>query len=408
MNSRRRFLSLTAAGAVASSAWAARRAELRFNEVEARIARRDFRDLTREDLGTPALILDEEIFNRNIRHMAEHSKSVGINVRPHVKIHKCPEVSKRQVALGAIGVCCATIAEAELFSASGIKGVLWTCQPAGRNKIQRTADLAKKDPTFRAVVDDPRTVDLLEEAAAAVNTKVNVVVDCWAGLERHGCPTGEPALALAKKVDQAKHLKFAGVMGYSGAASHTKGWENRRKKSQEHVVPMVATAEMCRKAGLNVEIITGGSTGTYNIDKEFGLTELQAGSFVFMDTAYIKIGNKSGDAMYSDFGTALTVLTTVISRNHRNIASIDAGNKAMLKPTDAVKGRPDVVVKNQGAEYGLLTWTSGPEIGLGDLVEIYPSNLDMSVNVYDRIYVARGEKIVDMWPIMGRAGAPQR
>ncbi|MDQ6700650.1 MAG: DSD1 family PLP-dependent enzyme, partial [Acidobacteriota bacterium] len=158
------------------------------------------------------------------------------------------------------------------------------------------------------------------------------------------------------------------------------------------------------------EIVTGGSTGTYNIDSETkGLTELQAGSFVFMDTLYRHIGGKTDPAVYSDFGPALTVLTTVISKRHPNQCTIDAGNKALLKPTDEVKSRTEVEVQNQGAEYGILAWKDGAkDFKLGDRVEIYPSNLDMSTNVYDRYYIARGEQIVDVWPIMGRAGAAQR
>ena len=129
-----------------------------------------------------------------------------------------------------------------------------------------------------------------------------------------------------------------------------------------------------------------------------------------MDTLYAEVGGKQNPAIYSDFGMSLTVLTTVISKRHPGRCTIDAGNKALLKPTDQVKGRPEVKVENAGAEYGALVWKAGeqPDFKLGDRVEVYPSNLDMSTNVYDRYYVARGEQIVDIWPIMGRAGAPQR
>jgi D-serine deaminase-like pyridoxal phosphate-dependent protein len=167
---------------------------------------------------------------------------------------------------------------------------------------------------------------------------------------------------------------------------------------------------LARKAGLPVEIVTGGSTGTYNIDSETkGLTELQAGSFVFMDTLYRHVGGKHDPAVYTDFDSSLTVMTTVVSKRHPHQCTIDAGNKALLKPTDEVKGRPEVKVENQGAEYGILVWKdSDRDFKLGERVELYPTNLDMSTNVYDRYYIARGEQIVDVWPIMGRAGAAQR
>lgn len=409
MNSRRQFLTAAgAAGALLPHARAAR-TELNYPEVEARIARRDFKDLTKEDLGTPALILDEALFQKNLETMAAHSKATGIKLRAHVKIHKCPEISKRQIALGANGVCCATTAESELLINSGVHGVLHTCQPAGRSQIARTVALARRDPTFTGVLDDPITADALEEALAAAHAKMNVIVDVYAGLNRQGCQPGENALQLAQKVDQSKHMKLAGIMGYSGGASHTHGWEARKKKSSDDVAAMLETVALCRKSGLPVEIITGGSTGTYNIDTENHLTELQAGSYIFMDTLYRKIGGKSDEHVYSDFEPALSVMTTVISKTRPNQCAVDYGNKALLRTTDEVKGRPGVRVESGGAEYGMLLWNDGDgDIKLGERVEIYPSNLDTSVNVYDRYYVARGESIVDVWPIMGRAGAVQR
>jgi 3-hydroxy-D-aspartate aldolase len=199
-------------------------------------------------------------------------------------------------------------------------------------------------------------------------------------------------------------------MGYSGGASHTKGWEARKKKSNDDIAGLTETLASARAAGLPLEIVTGGSTGTYNIDSESKtLTELQAGSFVFMDTIYRQIGGKSDATLYSDFGPALTVMTTVISARHPHQCTIDAGNKALLRPTDQVKGRPEIEVQNQGAEYGILAWKDTDKgFKLGERVDLYPSNLDMSTNVYDRYYIARGEKIVDVWPIMGRGGAAQR
>lgn len=409
MTSRRRFLAAGGAGALLARGGYAAKSELNYSEIEARIARKEFRDLTKEDIGTPALILDEALFQKNLETMAAHNKSTGLKLRAHVKIHKCPEISKRQIALGANGVCCATTAECELMVNSGIRGVLHTCQPAGRNQIARTVALARREPTFTGVLDDPITVDALEEALAAAHAKMNVIVDVFAGLNRQGCQPGEPALQLAQKVDQSKHLKLVGMMGYSGNASHTHGWEARKKRSTDDVAAMLGTVELCRKSGLPIEIITGGSTGTYNIDTENHLTELQAGSYIFMDTIYRKIGGKTDENVYADFEPALSVMTTVISKTRLDQCAVDYGNKAMLRETDEVKGQPGIRIQSGGAEYGMLLWNdSGRDIKLGSRLEIYPSNLDTSVNVYDRIYVARNESIVDVWPIMGRAGAVQR
>src|SRR5579864_9016448 len=166
---------------------------------------------------------------------------------------------------------------------SGIKGVLLTRQPTSKNNIGRVIALARREPTFGTVADDPLVADWLQQAAAAEGVKVRTVVDIYAGLTRHGIEAGPPALDLANKVDSSKNLKLVGMMGYSGGASHTHGWEERKAKSIEDTAGVIETAAMARKAGLPVEIVTGGSTGTYNIDSgRKGLTELQAGSFVFM------------------------------------------------------------------------------------------------------------------------------
>jgi D-serine deaminase-like pyridoxal phosphate-dependent protein len=259
------------------------------------------------------------------------------------------------------------------------------------------------------VVDDPIIAGQVEEAAAAAGAKCNVVVDVFAGLTRHGMQGGQSALELAQKVDSSKRLRLSGLMGYSGGASHTPGWEERRKKSCDDLAGLIQSVELCRKSGLPVGLISGGSTGTYNIDTENGLTELQCGSYIFMDTAYRKIGGKQDPKTYSDWGSALTVMTTVVSKRHPQQCTIDAGNKALLRPTDEAKDMPWIKVENQGAEYGILRWKeSDRDLRLGERVELYPTNLDMSVNVYDRIYVARGEQIVDVWPVMGRSGAAQR
>jgi D-serine deaminase-like pyridoxal phosphate-dependent protein len=412
VTSRRQFFATSAGtllGLATARAAKTTTASYPFTEFEARIARRDFRDMTKDVLPTPSMIVDLDMFEQNVKKMAEHSKGVGINVRPHVKVHKSVDVAKRQIANGAIGLTTATIAESELMSAAGIKGVLWTKQPASRNNLMRAIALSKRDPTFMFVIDDPLVFDQVEEAAAAEKAKCRIAVAVFASAERQGIENGQPALELAQKVAGSKHMQFEGYMAYSGAASHTKGWEERRKRSSADLAGVRETVELSRKAGLPVGFVSGGSTGTYNIDKDNGLTELECGSYVFMDTRYTEIGGKDGNETYSDFGSSLSVLTTVDSKRHSRLATIDYGNKAMARPSDKVKDRPWVEIIQQGAEYGGLRWKEdAPDIKLGSRVEIYCTNLDMSTNAFDRYYIARGDKIVDVWPIMGRTGAAQR
>jgi D-serine deaminase-like pyridoxal phosphate-dependent protein len=407
MTSRRTFLGAAIAG-VASAAKTPR-GEFPHAEFEARIGRRDFRGITKDVLPTPCMLVDLDVFEKNAKTMADHCKATGIHLRPHVKIHKSVDVAKRQVAEGAIGLTVATIAEAELMSNAGLKNVLWTKQPTSMNSIARAVALSNRDPNFMFVVDDPQVLGWVEEAAAARSTRLRIGVSVFAGMTRQGIANGQPAIELAQQVARSKRMNFEGFMAYSGGASHTKTWEARRKKSAEDLAGVHETVALAQKVGLPVGWVSGGSTGTYNIDKEHGLTELEAGSYVFMDTAYFAIGGKTDDAVYRDFAGALTVLTTVESKHHPRQVTIDYGNKAMNQATDQVKGMPWLQVGTQGAEYGLLQWSDGSrDVKLGDRMEIYPTKLDMSTAVYDRYYVVQGEQVVDVWPIMGRGGAAQR
>src|SRR6266705_4191252 len=416
MTSRRQFLSASAAMSLftAGPSHAAKSKMVSgvypFAEFEARIAKRDFRDMNKDILPTPCMLVDLDMLNANVKHMADTAKTNGINVRPHVKVHKSVDVAKHQIAHGAIGLTCATIAEAELFSGAGIKGVLWTKQPVGVNNIQRAVALSKKDPTFMFWVDDAQVVDWVEEAAAARKTKVRIAVAVFAGMARQGIDGGQPALELAQKVSSSKRMQFEGFMAYSGRAAHTKGFEARKKASMDVLAGVRESKDLAKKAGLPVSIMSGGSTGTYNIDHETGLTELEAGTYAFMDTEYFIIGGQDGDdKMYNDWSAALTVLTTVDSQHHPNIITTDYGNKALVKSTDEVKGMPWLQPGTGGAEYGSLKWKDGDKAPkLGYRLEIYCTNLDQSTNAFDRYYVTQGDRIVDVWPIMGRSGAAQR
>ena len=412
MTSRRQFFTASTSALLAPMLSSVARANTKtfpYAEFEQRIARKDFRGMTKDILPTPCMVVDIDLFEKNLKTMASYAKTAPINLRPHVKVHKSLDIAKRQMALGAIGVTAATIAESELMSNGGIKGVLWTKQPASTNNLLRAIALTKKDPTFMFVVDDFAVAANVEEAAAAAKVKARVAVSVYAGMTRQGIANRQPALELAQKVAASKHVSFEGFMAYSGYASHTKGWEARRKKTQEDLSGVNETLALCKKAGMEVKIVSGGSTGTYNMDHEFGLTELECGSYVFMDSIYRDVGGKTNDTTYTDFESSMSVLTTADSKHHSGQVTTDYGNKAMAQLTDKVKDKTWLQVDKQGAEYGLLKWKDGGgEIKVGDRFEIYCSNLDMSTNCYDRYYIAKGNDIVDVWPIMGRSGAAQR
>src|SRR3954454_22755495 len=217
MTSRRQFFATGAGSLLAAAIGKAAKTTstpFPYTELEASIARRDFREMTKDVLPTPSMVVDLDLFERNVKKRADYAKATGLYLRPHVKVHKSVDIGKRQIALGAIGLTTATIAESELMSNAGIKGVLWTKQPVSVNNISRAIALSKKDPTFMFVIDDPQVAGWVEDAAAAANAKCRIAVAVYAGLVRQGIENGRPAVELAQKIAASKHMKLEGYMAY--------------------------------------------------------------------------------------------------------------------------------------------------------------------------------------------------
>ncbi|HEX5735622.1 MAG TPA: DSD1 family PLP-dependent enzyme [Blastocatellia bacterium] len=359
--------------------------------------------ITKHDLSTPSLLLDLDMFESNIAKMSEHVKAASINLRPHAKTHKCAEIAIRQIRAGALGVCAATIREAEAMAAASIKGILITSEMVGRQRIERLVRLTQKVADTASVVDNVAHAIDLNDAAQAAKTKLNVVIDIDPGMRRTGVPPGDRAVELAEKIKKLPGLNLQGVQCYSGVSAHVVGFEARRAHSEKATAPAFETIARLKKIGIEAGLVSGGSTGTYNIDPALkGLTELQAGSYVFMDVEYRNIGGKNG-AVYDDFGQALTVVATVISQSHAGVATVDAGFKAFA--TDRrygpdVKGVTGVKYHFGGDEHGILELEKpSREIRLGDRLEFIVPHCDPNVNLYDRIYCLRGEKLEAVWSI---------
>jgi 3-hydroxy-D-aspartate aldolase len=359
--------------------------------------------LTKHDLSTPSLLLDLDLFESNIAKMSNHARAASINLRPHAKTHKCAEIAIRQIRAGALGVCAATIREAEAMAAAGIKGILITCEMVGRERIERLLRLTQKAADTISVVDNTAHVAQLNDAATAAKIKLNVMIDIDPGMRRTGIPAGDRAVALAEKIKKLPSLNLSGVQCYSGVSSHVVGFEARRAHSEKATAPAFETIERLKKMGIEVNMVSGGSTGTYNIDPGLkGLTELQAGSYVFMDVEYRNIGGKSG-ALYDDFGQSLTVVATVISQSHAGVATVDAGFKAFATDRSYgpdIKGVTGIKYHFAGDEHGILELQKpSREIRLGDRLEFIVPHCDPNVNLYDRIYCLRGEKLEAVWTI---------
>jgi D-serine deaminase-like pyridoxal phosphate-dependent protein len=351
--------------------------------------------LSKLEIPTPALLLDLDAFEGNLSLMADRVKESGKRLRPHAKAHKCVEIARRQIAAGAIGVCVATAAEAELMSQAGIPGLLLTSPLADPLKMARVVATGAM-----VVVDHVDQVGWYNAAARSSNRIVDVLIDLDVGDHRTGARSTEQAIEIAKAIHAAGagHLRFRGLQGYSVGGSHTAGIKERRQVSETAFHSAISTRDALSRLGLgaldkDTEILTGGSTGTWDIDTHLPeVTELQAGSYVLMDLAYGKLG--------LPFRHALTVLTTVVSANHDGFVSVDGGFKAFS--TDRGYGPEAVHVPGSkyrwgGDEFGYLDCAIRPR--LGDKIEFIPPHCDPTVNLYDRIYVYREEVVEAVWPI---------
>jgi D-serine deaminase-like pyridoxal phosphate-dependent protein len=400
---RRHFVgTLCAAPAVLKGA----RRSFSYAEVERMLATGEVRGrLTKDEIASPALLLDMDAFEANVAKMAAHCKQHHRALRPHGKTHKCPDIAKAMMRAGAVGACAAKLGEAEVFAANGVTGLLVTTAVIGRHKIDRAIDLARKQPDTIFSVDHAQNVNDLDEAAGAARIKLNLAIDLFVS-NRTGVIPGEPALALAQHIDRKKHVRLQGIQAYAGGASHVTGFEARQRRSLADMTPAVETRRLIEKNGISCPWLSGGSTGTYNIDSEIdGITELQPGSFVFMDIDYNRIGGKNGP-VYRDFQNSLTVLTTVVSKPNDRQAVVDGGLKAFStdKPfPPAAKDIEGIVYHWGGDEHGRLDVSNASrEVKIGDRIEFIVPHCDPSVNLYDRIYRVRGDQVEGVWRIAAR------
>lgn len=361
------------------------------------------------EIPTPALVLDLQAFDTNLKTMADHCRATGCGFRPHAKTHKCPEIARRQVASGALGICVATVPEAEAMVAAGIRGVLLTSPIMEPGKIKRMVELAKLGGEVMLSVGHAREVTLLAHAADAAHVTLNLLVDLDVGDRRTGVPAGQPAVELARQIATHKRLQIRGVQAYAGHASHVVGFKSREQTSRVAMAKAVETRDLLAQAGFDASILSGGSTGTYNIDSLIrGVTELQVGSYVFMDVDYRRIGNKGENAIYTDFLPSLTVLTTVVSAAHPDRVTVDAGTKALdttVPHAPEAKGWEGLVYGRGGDEFGIVNARDGGKLpGLGERIEFIVPHCDPTTNLYDRLFAVRGEKVEAIWPIAARRG----
>jgi len=350
--------------------------------------------MPKEEITTPALILDLDIFEENVRRMAGFFTG-DVKLRPHIKTHKCSEIAQRQVKAGAIGITCAKLSEAEVMAAEGLDDILIANQVAGCGKPERLALLAQRVDVTVAV-DNKDNVDDLDRVACLVGSQIGVVIEVNVGNDRCGTRSMEETLALANHISLKEGLIFKGVMGYEGHCVFTADREKRIAECLAANKILVDSANMLRIHGFAVEVVSAGGTGTYDMSGVCkGITEIEAGSYVFMDHCYSKImGNNL-------FRPALWVLSTVISKPRAGLALVDAGMKCLTHefglPQPLLKGATLTGLSEEHGRLELLPEADGLKVG--DLVEIWPSHGCTTVNLHDRYCVVKDNKLEAIWRI---------
>jgi 3-hydroxy-D-aspartate aldolase len=362
-------------------------------------------------LDTPALCVDLDAMERNIAAMAEFCRSKGVALRPHAKTHKSVRIAARQIAAGAVGICCATIGEAEVMAAGGIPGVLVTSPQVTPPKIARAVALnLAATGGFAVVADHPQNVADLSAAAMASGKALDVLVDFSAGHHRTGAATEDDAVALAHAVEAADGLRLAGLQAYYGNLQHIADRTERQNRARRQHAVIAGLVARLRAAGLAVPVVTGAGTGTHDIDAEAKVfTELQAGSYIFMDVEYAKALRDGRNAL--PFETSLFVQAAVVSVAGAEVpggyVTTDAGLKCFAtegpKPEVLSGGPPGAAYDYAGDEHGRLTFPPGSTIpALGERIELVTPHCDPTVNLHDFYHVLRGDTLVDIWPVDAR------
>jgi D-serine deaminase-like pyridoxal phosphate-dependent protein len=356
---------------------------------------------------TPALVIDLDALERNIAKMAAFSRTTGVGVRPHAKTHKSAEIARRQMAQGAVGLCAQTVGEAEVLVRGGIADVLLSNQVVSQRKLRRLAALAR-DARIAMCFDAPDQVDAAAAVAREFGVELGGLVEIEVGMERCGTAPGRDAAILAQHIAQSPGLRFRGLQAYHGRAQHLPSYQERAQAIAYAVAAVRATHEALAAATLACEIVSGAGTGTFRIEAASGVyTELQVGSYVFMDSEYARIAEKSGGP-YREFEHSLFVLASVISTPSADRAIVDAGLKSISgeRGPPWVHGRSGLECLGLSDEHGKIK--VGPGLTpprLGEKIWLIPGHCDPTVNLHDWYVCVRDGRVVALWPIGARGAS---
>ena len=354
------------------------------------------------EVDTPALVLELDAFEGNLRRMQESLAGRDVKVRPHAKSHKCPQIAMRQIARGAVGVCCQKVSEAEALVEGGVGDVLIANEVVGTAKLTRLAALARQ-AHVAVCADNPGNVDALAAAARAVGVTLDVLVEINVGANRCGVEPGEPAVALARRIASSPDLRFGGLQAYQGAAQHVRKVDERRAAIERAVSAVERTLHGLRAAAIACPKVTGAGTGTYLFEAASKVyDELQPGSYIFMDADYAR--NDWTESGMPRFEHSLFVWTTVMSRTSAERAIVDAGLKASSIDSGMPRiadGGPAEYVKASD-EHGVIQVNGASGYAVGDKLKLIPGHCDPTVNLYDHYVCIRDGCVEAIWPITAR------
>ena len=359
-----------------------------------------------EEIDTPALIIDLDAFEFNLDTMAALLAPTGVKLRAHAKTHKSPVIARLQMARGAVGNCVQKVAEAEVLAWGGIPDILVSNEVVGAAKLARLSALSRI-AKVAVCADDAGQVAAIEAAAADAGVRMTVLVEIDVGAGRCGVQPGPDAVALAVRIAESKHLIFGGLQAYHGSAQHKRTLAERRSLIGGAVDASRRTVEQLRQQGLDCAIVGGAGTGTFEIESKSGVyTEMQAGSYVFMDADYGRNLDEAGMPV-STFRHALFVLSTVMSQSQAGIAVLDAGHKAVAVNSGlpTVWQRPDVRYTSASDEHGKLQYgseTAAPKVG--EKVRLVPGHCDPTVDKFDWYVGVRKGRVECLWPVAARGG----
>ncbi len=361
------------------------------------------------DIQTPALVLDLDALERNIRKMGDYARAHGMRHRVHGKMHKSVDVAKLQEALGgAVGVCCQKVSEAEVFARGGIKDILVSNQVRDPVKLDRLAQLPKRGARTLVCVDDLANVAELSEAAQNHGTEIECLVEIDCGAGRCGVTTPGAVVEIAKAIEAAAGLRFTGLQAYQGAMQHLDSFADRKAKLDIAIAQVSEAVDALAAAGISCELVSGGGTGSYYFESNSGVyNELQCGSYAFMDADYGRIRDETGQRIdRGEWENAFFILTQVMSHAKPDKAICDAGLKAQSVDSGlpVIFGRDDVEYVKCSDEHGVIADPQGA-LRVGDKLRLVPGHCDPTANVHDWYVGVRNGRVECLWPVSARGRA---